>query len=512
MGLSVEYTYPTSDEDDSSLHTIDEEDFEETLDLKSISSEGDLSDEGQLDRESQMIGQLHLASEALTHADCSRFEIHNENPPPILEVWQCSHVEDENTEANGENILDPMMNASRKLLSENDDVVLGNSKQPSLPDKDLPPINEPCGDSNRAIPLQMPQGNPQPDLNSKQIQHDDEGGIQPSGQQNPIVPIARFLCSRLDLLLPSTDKEKSRKKLGKWVRLCVVDGSSHEFVFSDEDDHEEDGSIHTIDEDDDEGDLEEASNPSENDVGMIWNRCSHPEENQSPISPRVDAIVDRGRNQGLLVNPLIRDDGICSIDEQALDFFPKMLDSTNSSLTLIKSSSATLCQTQSEEGQPSMKTMDEIRSTEHDFPSSSCPRQSLDKATNTHVPQDKQENTRAGSPQDDHRETGQTSHACIDDQMDLNQMNSHDIPLENVASYSVHEEHHMLEDDPNCSQCNVHPESNVIDVSKENSSLELEGFQPVRKKVRRKASRRRITWNTIKTGQDWAELAYPRMF
>ncbi|GAB2302490.1 hypothetical protein Dimus_036499, partial [Dionaea muscipula] len=596
-GLSVEYTYPTSDEDDSSLHTIDEEDFEETLDLKSISSEGDLSDEGQLDRESQMIGQLHLASEALTHADCSRFEIHNENPPPILEVWQCSHVEDENTEANGENILDPMMNASRKLLSENDDVVLGNSKQPSLPDKDLPPINEPYGDSNRAIPLQMPQGNPQPDLNSKQIQHDDEGGIQPSGQQNPIesncrrnlkkvwvpknhetdatghddtlgnrlqadtdalnhiqkrqtnkqanqensiIPIPDhstnlrgvFMDATMNMVATCTDREeqqslkddftslqvatagksietdgfqlfqlldsyvlssicsshplmrkKSRKKLGKWVCPGVVSGLSAEFVFSDEDDHEEDGSLHTIDEDDDEGNLEEASNPSENDVGDDLEQCSHPEENQSLISPlSADAIVDRGRNQGLLVNPLIRDDGMCSIDEQALDFFPKMLDSTNSSLTLIKSSSATLCQTQSEEGQPSMKTMDEIRSTEHDFPSSSCPRQSLDKATNTHVPQDKQENTRAGSPQDDHRETGQTSHACIDDQMDLNQMNSHDIPLENVASYSVHEEHHMLEDDPNCSQQNRHPELNVIDVSKENSSLELEGFQPVRKK------------------------------
>ncbi|GAB2302844.1 hypothetical protein Dimus_036839, partial [Dionaea muscipula] len=274
-------------------------------------------------------------------------------------------------------------------------------------------------------------------------------------------------------------RKKSRKKLGKWVCPGVVSGLSAEFVFADEDDHEEDGSLHTIDEDDDEGDLEEASNPSEDNVGDDFEQCSHPEENQSLFPPlSTDAIVDGGRNQGILVNPLMREEGMCSIDEQTLDLFPKLLDSTKSSLTMINSSSTTLSQTLSEEGQPSMKTVDEIRIPENDFPSTSSPRQSLDKATNTQVPQDKQENTRAGSPQDDHRETGQTAQACIDDQMDLNQMNSHEIPVENAASYSVHEEHHMLEDDPTCSQQNRHPELNTIDVPKENTSLEREGFQP----------------------------------
>ncbi|GAB2302117.1 hypothetical protein Dimus_036138 [Dionaea muscipula] len=38
------------------------------LDLESISSEGDLSDEGRLHRESRMIESAHVASEATTHA------------------------------------------------------------------------------------------------------------------------------------------------------------------------------------------------------------------------------------------------------------------------------------------------------------------------------------------------------------------------------------------------------------------------------------------------------------
>ncbi|GAB2302807.1 hypothetical protein Dimus_036801 [Dionaea muscipula] len=164
QGLSVQFTYPSSDEDDSSLHTIDEDDFEETLDLTSNLSEGDLSDDGQLHRESQMPNQLHLATDSPPQADCSRFEVFSVIPPPILEVGQCSHDEDEHTMLFSEKILDPLMNSPTKIPSEHDDVALGIPEQQPISDK---------------VHLES-------DLNSKPIEHADESIKQPSGQQNII--------------------------------------------------------------------------------------------------------------------------------------------------------------------------------------------------------------------------------------------------------------------------------------------------------------------------------------
>ncbi|GAB2301574.1 hypothetical protein Dimus_035589 [Dionaea muscipula] len=60
QGLSVEYKYPSSEEDNCSLHTIDEEDLEDSPDSNSNPSEGDLSDEEQQIHESQPMADLEI--------------------------------------------------------------------------------------------------------------------------------------------------------------------------------------------------------------------------------------------------------------------------------------------------------------------------------------------------------------------------------------------------------------------------------------------------------------------
>ncbi|GAB2303534.1 hypothetical protein Dimus_037521 [Dionaea muscipula] len=210
-------------------------------------------------------------------------------------------------------------------------------------------------------------------------------------------------------------RKKSRKKLGKWICPGVVSGLSAEYVFSDEDDHEEGGSLHTIDEDDDEGELEDTSNPSEDDLGDDLEQCSHPVENAScDFAHASHAVVDGGRSHDQKVIPLHDDGGMCSILEQAIEIFPEVARFVKFSLnfTKIKESTGAESHAQSYE------------------------------YSRTHGMN--RENSMAGTSQDDHRDTGQPAQACNDDHLDINQMISQEIPLENAACCPDYEEHHIF--------------------------------------------------------------------
>ncbi|GAB2268646.1 hypothetical protein Dimus_003599 [Dionaea muscipula] len=241
-------------------------------------------------------------------------------------------------------------------------------------------------------------------------------------------------------------RKKSRKKSGKWNCPGIVSGLSAEYVFPDDDDHEEVCSLQTIDEDDDEGDLDDNSNPLDDDLGEDLEHSHHPQEKLQlnlPPSP-----------------------------EQALDEFPKLLEHpATASMLLPDSPLRSPLQPQLEEGQTSRMTMDGMRLPENELPSISSPRGPSDKY--------EQETTdKEGIPPDVHRDLGQPYQAHDDDHLVLHQVNSHDIPLETAASCSDLE-NHMLEDDSHCSPRQSPPIMNIIDAPKETTSLHPDGFQPV---------------------------------
>ncbi|GAB2301573.1 hypothetical protein Dimus_035588 [Dionaea muscipula] len=96
QGLSVEYKYPSSEEDNCSLHTIDEEDHEDSPDSSSNPSEGDLSEDEQQFHESQPMADLEIVKSG---DSC-------QPPLPVMEVHpQHAPYEQPNMECHPELLL-----------------------------------------------------------------------------------------------------------------------------------------------------------------------------------------------------------------------------------------------------------------------------------------------------------------------------------------------------------------------------------------------------------------------
>ncbi|GAB2288472.1 hypothetical protein Dimus_022804 [Dionaea muscipula] len=88
-GLLVDYSYSLMDDEDCSLQTIEEDD-EDALDVDSNPPINEVTDDLEQLHTSQVLLQLRLPSDDVTHADCDRFELPPSIPPSIVEVTHCS--------------------------------------------------------------------------------------------------------------------------------------------------------------------------------------------------------------------------------------------------------------------------------------------------------------------------------------------------------------------------------------------------------------------------------------
>ncbi|GAB2265297.1 hypothetical protein Dimus_000362 [Dionaea muscipula] len=108
-------------------------------------------------------------------------------------------------------------------------------------------------------------------------------------------------------------------------------------------------------------------------------------------------------------------------------------------------------------------------------------------ATTTHEPQIEQENIDAFDvPPSVLMETGQTSYTHADDLLGIQQENTHDIPMENIAGCSDCDEQQMMENVVNCSPRQSTPDRNTVLTPNETDNCDPEGFMPVQKKGKKK--------------------------
>ncbi|GAB2302666.1 hypothetical protein Dimus_036664 [Dionaea muscipula] len=170
QGLSVEFKYPSSEEDNCSLHTIDEEEIDETLDGDSIHSDGDVSED------------LHHFRD--------------------FQRGQCSHEEAEFLQTSPDTIRDPPSNPPLMVLSEIGDAILEEPDDEIGLHGDNPNLHAPCDSSTMEIPAQTclnldPFPNPQLQLQSEEGQKSrmamddpnffDDERIRNSGLPEPLI-------------------------------------------------------------------------------------------------------------------------------------------------------------------------------------------------------------------------------------------------------------------------------------------------------------------------------------
>ncbi|GAB2302020.1 hypothetical protein Dimus_036045 [Dionaea muscipula] len=183
MGLSVEYTYPSSEEDNCSLHAIDDEELDETLDGDSIHSDGDTF---------------------------------------------------------GETILDPSVNPPLMLSSDIGDAHLGEPDDASILDGDFHPQPGLCGDSTMESPPQNPLNlDPlpcpplQPQIEEVQISRmamdgpiplDDEINMKSGPREPPIKSLSADSYGLLPFLTMGKKKKKKWIPFSQWTP--VVQGLS----------------------------------------------------------------------------------------------------------------------------------------------------------------------------------------------------------------------------------------------------------------------------------------------
>ncbi|GAB2301877.1 hypothetical protein Dimus_035901 [Dionaea muscipula] len=305
--------------------------------------------------------------------------------------------------------------------------------------------------------------------------------------------------------------KKSRKKKGKslepWECPGIVSGLSAEYTFSDEEDIVDACSLPTIDEDEDENDLDEISNPSYDEEGEETEH-THPQETLQMILLPDTLISGEGQQFDTQSENTPRlDEGTSSNSHQVQEDPSLLLEihSTKSTFGLEAQSRITL-QPQMEIGQSSKEIRDGLILPDLEVLPSSIPhgqpdldsncRRGLKKvwmpksqvnASKTQVPQDEQGNANiAGSHTDIQREGDQTVYIQEDDQ-DIHYSATQDIPLETVVSRSENEDNQKVEDDCICSPRQSPPCMINTDASKQISTLDPEGFQQVRKKGRKKS-------------------------